>query len=377
MYDAIIIGAGAAGAHISSLLSQKGFHILLFEKFKLPREKLCAGGLSMKTVALLKFDLSPVIKQKINTLRFGFGGKQEIVYKNDTPIVFTVARKEFDFYLLNQSKDIEIKQATRVDKLILNSNENIVVTKDGKEYRARYIIIASGALDNIARQVDGIRIKKYRAFGVEFFAHHPNPTPEIYIDFGMPENGYSWIFPRGDGYMIGCGNAYGNERGLKDALLRFLQLKKEYDFGHNENIRGHPIDSVGNHKPILATKNVFVIGEAGGLVDALTGEGIYYALLSAQILSEILLGNDSDEIKVRNYNRRIKKEIWREIKYSYRLSRFANKNKVFAYRLIYKKEALRKLFFRVFQGELKYSEAFNRKFILKRLLQIWKIKSNH
>ena len=200
MYDAIIIGAGVAGSYAAYKLSSAGLKVCVVERFKLPREKLCAGGVSIRAKELIDFDITPMIHKSVSSIKFGFRNDKFTDYQSDKPVIFTVNRKDFDYFILNQGKDIDVMDGVRARNVEQQRDSVAVELSSGDKIQGRWLVLATGALDNLTKSLSGIKIKKRRGFGVEFISHKTPVTPEIYIDFGFPVNGYSWVFPRNDGY---------------------------------------------------------------------------------------------------------------------------------------------------------------------------------
>ena len=104
-YDVIVVGTGPAGATLAYELSSQGIAVLLLDKEKLPRYKTCAGGLTIKAAKLLSFDISPVVESTINGLRFSYKFGHQGTRLCDRPLIYTVMREKFDYFLVEKARD--------------------------------------------------------------------------------------------------------------------------------------------------------------------------------------------------------------------------------------------------------------------------------
>jgi len=102
-YDVIIVGTGPAGATLAYELSGQGIAVLLLDKEKLPRYKTCAGGLTIKAAELLSFDISPVVENVINGLRFSYKFSHQGTRLCDRPLVYKKTDDGFALYCVSRN----------------------------------------------------------------------------------------------------------------------------------------------------------------------------------------------------------------------------------------------------------------------------------
>lgn len=294
-YDVIIIGAGIAGITFGYLMKMKNKKVLIIEKSKISnKDKLCGGLLTKKSYNLLKSIFN------INSTKLNFNKSTKCIINNNNNIIdidleiYSIYRKELDNYILNEYLNIggELIDETQYQKLNLDNNS---IEINQEEYKYNFLVGADGIFSSLRKEITGRN--QDRNFAMELLDEKKDKNLEIFFFDNF--KGYGWIIPNIKNNMIGIGNVNKVTK-IEDnfnAYLKNLNIK-------NENIRGAFLPT--GDDIYLNYKNVFFIGDSAGLISPITGEGIYYALMSAKILSENLNNNYSNKMK------KILKEIKRE-----------------------------------------------------------------
>lgn len=338
-FDIIVVGGGPAGLTSAYQLIKYGFKVLLVDKNTFPRPKLCAGLLTKKTRKLLNyiFSISTDDLKKNEIVDFcsdyyQIYFKDKLIYENGMKDDFYyVHRRVYDNYLFNlvRKSDVEIKEGTVVIDIDLFDSK--VITKEGNEIKADYVIGADGANSVIRKKIiakrDDIKLKDFKknmAVSLEAIV----PRSEVKLDFDHPilyygilNWGYGWIFPRSDSLVIGIAGLKKDNSNFKDIFMDYLDLigvkNKDIDYSGWQLPYGNFL-----REPFY--NNTLLVGDAAGLVDPLTGEGIYYAHYSGLLAAKAI--NKSE-----NYNRNListyKKSLDEEI--LLRLDRFKKLSKIF------------------------------------------------
>ena len=288
-YDVIIIGAGIAGITLGYLLKKQGKKVVIVEKVDIAKkDKLCAGFLTEKSYNLL-CDIFNIDKQdKIKLLSFN---KAKIT-NNGTSFylenlnVYGSYRKILDEYVISKYLEIggEIIDKTIYKNLVIKNN---TININNEEYKYEYLVGADGVFSMLRKDVTG-KIQSTNSFTIECLENSNNR--ELEIIFFNKFKGYGWIMPNAYNTKIGVGDF----RGKENIQSVYDKLIKEYKIQEDEK-RGAFLPT--GKDIFLVKNNIFFIGDSAGLISPITGEGIYYAIESAKILSENLNSNYKRKMK--------------------------------------------------------------------------------
>ncbi len=339
-YDVIVIGGGPAGSTAASVLASKGCKTLLLDKKQFPRDKLCAGLLTWKSMELLRH----VHNESAETLK-GHGAlthqtfQYRIRYRDTVlsegcaprPFHF-ISRKVFDYMLLEKAFAVgaEIRQTERVNRV--DPHSGTVCMENGDTVTGTYIIGADGAT-SVVRRSFHIPSSVWQhdlgtAFEIYFDRHTIARSSRPYSDLlesfpvlyaGFIQSGYAWVFPHGDRVAIGiAGLNRSNKkdfRGLFQDFLSFLGLDHLYD----NTMRGHPLP-YGNFLKEPVHERALLVGDAAGFVETLFGEGIYYAMRSGELAAQSIVHALRENISpAAAYKAGLQIDIYPELIYSRRL----------------------------------------------------------
>ncbi|MBC7188932.1 NAD(P)/FAD-dependent oxidoreductase [Candidatus Aerophobetes bacterium] len=286
-FKVAIIGAGPAGSSCGYFLSRAGIENVIFEKEKLPRQKVCAGGITSRIESLFDFDITCKIQNKIKNILFCWQDK-EFLLSLDLPFIYTVERSEFDSYLVEQAvkKGTKLYDNTKVERV----EKNTLYTTKGV-FKADYIVDATGASCLLSRKKG---FKRSWARTIQAWVKVPEDVldrfrEKIRADFSFVFPGWAWVFPRKDKLVVGTGFLDSFPRGkrkLKKVLLTYLDFL--FPSGCRVlKVASSPINLFSGREKI-AQDNFILIGEAGGFVDPLSGEGIFWAIKSAKLAADFL-----------------------------------------------------------------------------------------
>jgi len=359
-YDVIIVGSGPAGSTLAYELAKKGVEVAVLEREKLPRPKLCGGGLTLKTVGLLPFDISPVVHCTVQRLVLLYRGREKLVIENGQPLFVTSMRNEFDGFLAEKAAEqgAVILENQSVREILERRDHYELRTQDSR-FRARVVVGADGANSLVACS-QGLRRHPFLLLALEgeVPARIPSNLLRVdtaLVDWGGIRNGYGWVFPKKGHASIGVGAPVGRTlqlRGYCDALMqRFVE-----DPLALPRIKGHhlPVRKAG--MPIQR-KRVLLVGDAAGLVEPFTGEGIYYAIRSAQIAArEIVKVLSGESPGFRGYEQCIDAELMPEIITGQVLSGLFASFPRFSLSLFGQNQEIKLFFCRAIRGEEKLSD---------------------
>lgn len=365
-FDAAVIGGGPAGATAARWLAQSGLATCLLEREKPPRYKTCGGGLVRRAARLLEVDLEGVVERSCCAaeLRLQDAGLAFRV-ERDEPLVLMTMRAELDARLLDGARAHGAEVwANRALDSIEERRDSVILHTSAAPLCARYVLGCDGALGTTARAAG--------------FAAHSRAIPaleaEIAVapkvlerfaqsarfDFGALESGYAWVFPKRAHLSVGCLSTRRGARGLKLALDRYVD-ELGLDASAEREDHGFLIPIAPRPGP-LARGRVLLAGDAAGLADPITCEGISNAIQSARLAAEAVAAHlDRPERVRREYERGLALHILPELRSARRLAP-----------LLYDRPALRARVFRragqvlcesiaeVIAGERGYRELFGR-----------------
>lgn len=300
-HDAIICGGGPAGSAAALSLARRGRNVLVLDRARFPREKLCGGLLTWKSIQLLQrhFNETPESLDKAGAVRFtsdryAIRTRHATLATGELSFPFhLVDRTPFDARLLRLAAEAgaEIRQETRVTGC--DPDAGIVTCEDGRTFRGRYVIGADGANSRVRAgfpSVDRRRMNRYMATAIEIAVPHGRMPraieyPELYV--GFMDAGYGWVFPNRDRAVVGiCGlrREGADFAGLFRDYLAFLGIPEDAAVR-----RGHPLP-YGNYLSDPTHGRVLLAGDAGGFVEPLFGEGIFYALCTGMYAGDAVAG---------------------------------------------------------------------------------------
>lgn len=293
-YDVLIIGAGPAGSFLAHKLKNKNIKVLILEKKKFPRYKTCAGGLSKKTYDILSSEfknINSIVEKTVKNGLYVRNNKFTLV-NTDEELIYMTYRSVLDNFLVKaavDNKTIFLKDNITIKKINLKNN-TVTFLEGKKEIIVSYDILV-GAWGNNIHLNKLVNLYPFDYFDLS--SSWEGPAGSKFKDY---EEKYSlnqimkkypsfvcYIFPKKKLITAGIFTSkYPFPHVWKDLWLDFLNFWN-LDKKIKPNYSVIPIRDF--NKPI-SRDNIILIGDAAGLADPFTGEGIYYALISAMIASK-------------------------------------------------------------------------------------------
>ncbi|MFN8470826.1 MAG: geranylgeranyl reductase family protein [Anaerolineae bacterium] len=313
-FDVVIIGAGPGGSAAAYYLARRGLDVLLLDKADFPRDKTCGDGLTPRAVSVLRdmglLDHLLQVGHRTPHLEivapFGHSVGSPIPKVGDWPeFTLVVPRLILDDLLLQKAigAGATFRGGVRVAKL-QTSPTGVTVHGAGKdgavEVKARAAIVATGASPTLLMEM-GI-LKKMPAMMIAsraYFEDMRNLKDETYLTFeGVPLPGYGWVFPVSrTSANVGAGlvRRSWTSRWRKETSAQVFQkfittptIKAMLDGARQVGpVKGYPLRMDFAESPTYGERTL-IVGEAAGMVNPLTGEGIDYALESGRIAAEHL-----------------------------------------------------------------------------------------
>lgn len=291
-YDVIVVGAGPSGASAAYLLAKSGRKVALLDKACFPRDKLCGGGLTVRSrkafERIYKSQWNDILEYQSAGLAFYYKKKFLNSLENYQSLQF-IYRHDFDHYLVKKAQDAGavLMENFRIHEI--ESQQRVIYEKSGRSLQADFIIGADGIKSIVARQVFGQEFNRDNyAIAMETEVSRDQfprdvTLPEIY--YGSVKWGYGWIFPKKDKLTIGIAGMYKHNDDIKSVFHQFL----EQDLGLPTDLpmKGYYLP-FGQYQKQLEKDQFILVGDAAGLVDPITGEGIAFALESGEMAAEAI-----------------------------------------------------------------------------------------
>jgi geranylgeranyl reductase family protein len=324
-HDVIVVGAGPAGATLAYELVKRGIGVLVLEKEKLPRYKCCAGGVTSKTVKLLDFDISEVVEDAIYEVSFTFNLGNAYLGQHSQPLIYTVMRDVFDYFLVTRAQQLGavFMDGQKVMQIQVSADWVEISTADDI-FRSRLVVGADGAYSVVAKELGVGKSMEYIA-GIDSEIVVPKEElakwkSRVQIDLGCVPGGYAWVFPKRNYLSIGVGCLASKARHLEHHHQKFL---------NSLSVGSYTIVRSSSHLIPTCTKGSLVwqdkallLGDAAGLADPLTGEGIYNAIQSAQLAAPVIENSLArGKVELLDYQQIVEQKIISELRIAHMLSK--------------------------------------------------------
>ena len=337
--DVIVVGAGPSGSTVAYYLAQAGLNVLLIEKSRFPRDKVCGDGLTpraVKSLVAMGVDVSEEAGWLRNKgLRVIAGGMRleldwpELSSWPGYGLVRTRASLDEQLARRAQSAGAKLLEGTTVTGPVLDDYGRIVgvettaeteetsktskirsrsdnserLSGSSRAYRARVVVAADGNSSRLSVAM-GLRKRDDRPMGVAVRTYYTSPRHkddylESWLDLWDGDRllpGYGWIFGMGDGTsnvglgMLNTSDAFGHTD-YRELLKRWLKSMPE-EWGYVEENRTEPVRGaalpMGFNRTPHYYKGLLLAGDAAGMVNPFNGEGIAYAMESGELLARVV-----------------------------------------------------------------------------------------
>lgn len=277
-WDVVVVGAGPAGASAARVAAEQGARVLLLDAARFPRYKTCGGGLLGTSLALLPPTALEAVERRVATVSFSLRGGPERRVRSERPFLALARREVLDSALVDAAiaAGAVFRDGVRVTRLE-QDGAGVQLSGPALAVRAAAVIGADGSAGVTARHV-GVRIAR-SDLGLEVeLAGAEGWADRVHLDWGADPGTYGWVFPKANRLTVGVIQRKGEGAATRAYLARLrsgLGLDDRpvlHDSGHLTRWRepGSPV----------RRGRVLVAGDAAGLLEPWTREGISFALRS-------------------------------------------------------------------------------------------------
>jgi len=336
-YDVAIVGAGPAGSTAAYFLATGGLRVALLDKFDFPRDKTCGDGLTPRALGVLDaMGVLPQVEQgAYPCVALTVRNSDEVTYRielsgpEDPPRrILIVPRLRLDDILLQHAvkAGAHFIPNAKVENLAQENGHVGLWMEGGRSMDSALAIIATGANTALLRKVGLLTHTPPSNLAARAYFENVeglNDTIVLFFD-GVERPGYGWVFPTANGAAnIGCGVFFDSHTPQPTHLRHLIQshpylqriLRNARQVGP---IKGHPLRTDFS-RSLTGRDRILVTGEAIGLVNPITGEGIDYALESAQLAAEAILHGSPEGLNPPAIQREYRAALGRKFGFPFRL----------------------------------------------------------
>ncbi len=312
MKTVAVLGGGPAGSSAAERLARAGLRTIIIDE-KLAWEKPCGGGLTYKAYSQYPYLLENDTPKKLVTdTMIAAPNAGQVRIELTRPLVI-YSRLDLNAMLLQRAEaaGAEIEK-TRILGLDRTRSGWHIRTRNSR-IEADYCVLATGAR-NTLRDVGTQYNAKNTMYALGYFV----PSDQAHIDIQFLPNleGYIWVFPRQGHLSVGIGGKGESAQSLRARLEQYMDehgISRE-----NATFFGHMLPNLNapdwrNNR--LAGDGWIAVGDAGGLVDPVTGEGLYYAVRSGDLASQMLLSDPEPDKKAETYRQLIARDFGYDLTY--------------------------------------------------------------
>jgi geranylgeranyl reductase family protein len=320
-YDVIVVGGGPSGSTTAYHLSKAGAKVLLLDRAKFPRDKPCGGGVTVRAYDQSPVNLDPVVEQVVRRVRFSFRLGRSFDYEYPRPLVYMTQRRRLDAFLVERA--VEAGAYLQEGAIVREAETNgdlARVRVNGEAFEARVLVGADGANGLVARSL-GLEPAQDQPVALEaevLFEDEGCPAEwreMLALELGSMYGGYGWSFPKADHFNVGCGGWRSEGGRLRDHLAA---LARHYGVDGSEIAvtKGHHLPT-RQSRATVARDRALLVGDAAGLVDPMSGEGLFSAFVSGRIAAEaIVLYLDGRRPDLTHYDGAIEREVMPDLRAS-------------------------------------------------------------
>jgi len=333
--DVIVAGAGPAGATAAIRLARAGMRVLIVERFALPRQKPCGGGIS--TRVLCRFPFLRDALRRITSLEISdlyLEGPSGDIFRTraNGPAVILIRRIEFDYLLVSLAIEAgaQVLAPAPVAQVRQDAEQVTLTLRDGRTVSAPIVIAADGVNSVIARRLGlnpgwppgHLAIDMMEETPIDLLQAAEPETLSVFYGY-RGAHGYAYVFPKRGHVNVGIGYVLSYFKETIDEAPYDLQRRFVSDLRSRGMMDGESqrdyftpfLIPIGGPLRRTAEGRVLLAGDAGGFVNGFSAEGIYYAMVTGDLAAGTILDARGVPAAVcRTYERSWRREIGTELR---------------------------------------------------------------
>jgi geranylgeranyl reductase family protein len=297
-WDVAVVGGGPAGLAAAQAAATAGARTIVLERAQHPRYKTCGGGLIGTSLAVAAPHITVPARDTIDAITFTDNGRRAFTrHARDRPLLTMVRREDFDlaWYDAAVAAGAKVRQNAQARGVTQDDRRAIVTLADGTTVTASVVIGADGSAGVTTRHVGVAFDQQDLGLELELAATSADRAAwrgRVLLDWGPVPGSYGWVFPKDDQLTVGVIMSKGRGAEIKRYLARFLAGLGLADRAVRKD-SGHLTRCRRADAP-LRNGRVLVAGDAAGLLEPWTREGISYALRSGSWAGEAAAHGDLD-----------------------------------------------------------------------------------
>jgi geranylgeranyl reductase family protein len=282
-FDVLVVGGGPAGSTTAIRLADGGARVLLVDRATFPRDKPCGGGLTTRALAQCPVDPAPVVEEQVDLveLRFRFG--DSVVRRAASPVISMTQRRRLDAFLLDAARErgVEVREGRTIDPA--SAPADVVVGADGANGTTAKALGLGGAI------VQGVAYEGNVPYGV---VPRERYARRAVVELADIPGGYGWVFPKGDHVNVGVGAWQAEGPRIREHLARVCR-SHGLEPAQLGELRGHRLP-LRRRETRVANERGLLVGDAAGLIDPVSGDGMYECFVSSRLAAEAILAGRLD-----------------------------------------------------------------------------------